>query len=277
MAYEVLCKFGYTSNAIAIIKWRYIMNSQSRLKLAILAASTLLVTQLHAEPSGKGNGETPNGVPFKHLQEQIEQNKAELDALAASTGASIASIEADIMLIQQDISDLAARITANENDIAALQSDVEANATQISALEAETAALQSDLDNLEASLASKQDVLDGSCPVNSSLRVIYPDGSFICELDTSDTLQSILIRFGGYVPVSSVFSVMRRAVSGNCPSGYFVVSGGPEIRYLGTGRNVNISSSKIIGISSWEVNFSRAYGNSTNLVRVKTMCLRRFN
>ena len=61
------------------------MNTQSRLKLAVLAASTLLVTQLHAEPSGKGNGETPNGVPFKHLQEQIDQNKADLDALAAST------------------------------------------------------------------------------------------------------------------------------------------------------------------------------------------------
>ena len=54
------------------------------------------------------------------------------------------------MLIQQDISDLAARITANENDIAVLQSDVDANASQISAAEAETAALQSDLDNLEA-------------------------------------------------------------------------------------------------------------------------------
>ena len=268
---------GYTSSTIVIIKWRYIMNTQSRLKLAALAASTLFVTQLHAEPSGKGNGETPNGVPFKHLQEQIDQNKTDLDALAASTGASIASIEADVMLIQQDISDLAARITANENDIAVLQSDVDANASQISALEAETAALQSDLDNLEASLASKQDVLDGSCPVNSSLRVIYPDGSFICEVDTSDTYQSILVRVGGYVPVSSSYSVMRRAVSGNCPSGYFAVSGGPELRLLGTGRNVNISSSKVLSTSSWEVNFSRAYGNGFNYVRVKAMCLRRFN
>jgi hypothetical protein len=242
-----------------------------------LLYSTALVAILALSTAAQaGNGTNPNGLPFRTIQEQIAQTNADLDALAASTGASIASLEADVSAAQTAIADLQSQISSNDADILSLSADTVANAAAIAALETDTAQLQSDLDNLEAEVATKQDVLIGSCPAGSSLRVVYPNGSFLCELDDIITNQIRTIRVGSYVSMSGSYTAQRNAFSGNCPSGFFVASGGNRNQYLGTSRNVNISESRQDS-NGWLVRFSRSYANSFNRVRAQALCIRSLN
>ncbi|MFY8273072.1 hypothetical protein AAEU32_02960 [Pseudoalteromonas sp. SSDWG2] len=228
--------------------------------------------------NNNGNGSTPNGQPFKHLQEQIDQLNADLDELAQSTGESIASLEADVMSLQSAVADLQSQIDANDAELAQLQTDTDANADAIAALEATATSLQEQLDQLGAELASKQDILDGACAPGYSLRVIYPDGGFLCEFDNSDSPQRFVVRAGPYVPVSGSILVMRRAYSGACPAGFFPVSGHSFMRRKGNTFNVNISESSRYS-KGWQVFFSRAYGNRYvgQYVRAVMTCMKTLN
>lgn len=255
------------------------MKNQAMLSLLLslfFGVTVIISVQLQAAPGNNGNGSTPNGQPFKHLQEQIDQTNADLDALAASTGVSIASLEADVAAAQLDINNLQSQINNNDADILALSNDTAANAAAIAVLEADTAQLQSDLATLEAEVATKQDVLTGGCASGSSLRVIFPNGSFICEFDDTDTKQSRLVIFGPFVNVSGSYAVQSSSFSGKCPSDHFVASGGHSLQLTGNNRNVNVSESRISS-NGWLIRFSRAYINSFNRVRAEALCLKIFN
>jgi hypothetical protein len=180
----------------------------------------LASTTLAANP--KKPPKLPNGGPFQFLQAEIDDVRADLDALSGSLGAALDEIRADIVALQGDIASL-------EGDIDNLQDQIDTNAGDIDALEDDIDAIELEIAILNAELAAKQDILDpaGGCPGGSSLRVIFPDGSFICEQDDSGGGVNILVVFSAQMSVSSGSGGPVSATA-SCPGGFRASGGGFE-------------------------------------------------
>lgn len=210
--------------------------------IALLFLTTLLATSVHAQKNNPGSNGAANGKPFQHLQEQIDAINAELDLLAAGNADAIAAIEASILDLQQQAAALQSQIDDNEGDIDSLDNE---------------------LNLLQAEIALKQDVLDGSCAEGSSLRVIHPDGTVICEFDDvgSTGYLSVLDVVTPLYPVAPIGGVYHltygyptsTTMTATCPSGYIAIGGGAELWLQGWGleNQAIITETRPQGLNSW--------------------------
>jgi len=235
----------------------------SRIYITFIAILfTLTTSVVFAEGKGPGAYPGANGVPFQNLQAQIDQARADLDELEESASISLADIEADINNLQ-------AQISSNDADIAALQTSTGDNADAIAAIEDEIA-------DLQAELLSKQDILDGPCAPGSSLRVIYPDGSFLCESDDVGTGGIISNLVSGSALMSTDSIDQPRSVRADCPPGWRVSGGGFE-SHVDSGHNgPHIQKSRPWNngwlVQAAYVDFGPAHGHAH--FRAVAMCIR---
>lgn len=136
------------------------------------------------------------------------QNQSDaLEALIQQNLTDIASIEAKILEIQQANADLQAQIAAYSGDMETLQAQVAANSALITTLQSAILLVQNDVISLESglqaqidnnniliqflqaeideineTLALKQNLVNGICPDGSAAQQILPDGSVVCEV-----------------------------------------------------------------------------------------------
>ena len=227
----------------------------------------------------KGEQGSSHGQPFLALQAQIDQTNVDLDALAADNAASITALETSVANLQSDVMALQNQIDSNDMDIADLQDAAGDNADAIAALVAANADLQDQINALTAEVATKQDLLDGNgaCPNGYSIRVINPDGSYMCEYDNTGTASvSQLIYYSGYYWVGS--GQYQTYAYQYCPSGYRVTGGGMDAYYGGYGRSIAAGDSRPLGSSGWYVEASRTYYSYYgNYIRAIAMCMRHYN
>lgn len=227
---------------------------QKTLGLAVIFA--LAAPVVHAQKNGPGSNGAENGRPFQSLQEQIDASNAALDALAANNDASILAIQAEIDVLQSEID--------------SLQSQIDNNAGDIDALEAE-------LDALSAELAQKQDVLNGSCSPGTSLRVINPDGSFLCEYDDqgSGTLYvPRVVAYGAFSWFGNYYYSEYGYSTAMCPNDWRATGGGGLMMYQGSsGYSGALSDSSPWG-NGWRVTATMAddYVYGYNAVRAVVNC-----
>jgi len=261
--------------------WGILMNKIINMKILMVAALAIgLSTPTIAGP--KGEQGSSHGQPFLALQAQIDQTNADLDALAADNAASITALETSVANLQSDVVGLQNQIDSNDMDIADLQDAAGDNTDAIAALVTENADLQTQLDALTDEVATKQDLLDGNgaCPNGYSIRVINPDGSYMCEYDnTGSSYASQLIYY------SSWYSVYRNPYQTYayiyCPYGYKVTGGGMDAYYGGYGRSVAAGDSRPITSSYYQGWYIEASGTTYsyygNWVRSIAMCVRHYN
>ena len=194
------------------------------------------------------------------MQDQIDAAVADLDALEASS-LSLDEVQADVDLLSLMVGSL-------NDELALLQDDMEGNASAIEGLEADMAALDTEL-------IGKQDILQGSCAAGSSLRVIYPDGGFLCENDSVGATISRLTSFGAYTTLSRNGWVLP--ADAECPRGWLVSAGGHQSN-TGIGSEINISASyphSSIRGDRWVVQASNTESsNYYERVRAVAQCVR---
>ncbi len=226
----------------------------------------------------------------------------ELTALALANGVDIAAMQVEIETLRGQITDLqalagdhSADILALEGRIADLQSQIAANAAGLFTLQADVAAnfdlidgLQDQIDQINVTLAEKQDILDLACPVGWSLRVIDPDG-IACEFDNSGIagIARSIASVTGTVPGSYTYCTERilgvcvwwqtdyyeETVTAHCQSGYSIVGGG----WFASSRDLQVTMDRVgsagsIGDEAWSVTARNPTSNDEELV-VRAVCI----
>lgn len=223
----------------------------SKFSVAVFSSGLLLLSATGAlAQNGNGNNGSngaSNGQPFQTLQDAIDAEEAariaadaaeaavraaedarlqsEIDDLQQDLADHIAEYDTAIGDIQGDIAQIQADVSTMENDLDLLSTDVDANADAIAELEA-------DIGDLQAEMATKQDILDGACRRGYSLRVIYPDGGFLCERDDVSRGVSQMYATSRYSSLSTTRYWYRNrnqaSIAVYCPRGWEVSGGGHE-------------------------------------------------
>ncbi|MCL1142133.1 hypothetical protein [Shewanella gaetbuli] len=157
------------------------------------------------------------------LEERISDNEDDIAAIILSDQ----TMQQMIQVIQRNISIINRRISSNDSDIASLQSRV--------------SYLNSQISRLYVQLRAKQNRISSYCGVGSSIRVIYPNGSVLCEVDTVSAGVGRLsprLEVRSVSMPSSIFTVTNRSVTATCPSGYQLSGGGYTVANGGLGAGM---------------------------------------
>lgn len=171
------------------------------------AASLLcfvLIVVAHAPASAANKQAFPgaNGRPFQALTQYITDLQTEMSTFTQQL--------TDLQLLAQQ---LQAQIASSVTDVSALQA-------QLSMAQAQIVMVQTQINFLQDVLNTKQGLITGSCPSGSSIRQIYPDGSVICQQDTSGSgAGQSITRIG---PVQMVSFPQSVSYAMSCPSGYIL-------------------------------------------------------
>ncbi|KKD61953.1 hypothetical protein RN22_03360 [Grimontia sp. AD028] len=235
-------------------------------QLAIAALIATLPIAVHAG-NGKGNGETPNGQPFQHLQSQISDLQSQIDTLVGrvdSLEGHISAVEGAISTLQTQNSDLQTQINSTNDDVSDLQDQIDQNSLLIAALEAQQA-------QLEQSLEMKQNVIDGNCPDGSAIQAVNEDGSVVCATTGGQTGTGFS---GGIEDLDRVIAYGwgYSYAQATCPEGFSLTGGGfYNSNYYYYYNNVNASYP---WHNTWYVSASNYYYYYYNYVYSYAMCVR---
>lgn len=179
----------------------------------------------------------------------LQNQNTALDALVQQNLTDVASIEAEIEALSQANVALQAQIDAYSGDIAALQGRLADNEAMISTLQqaimmAQTdlisvesslqqqieknlnliTVLQDEIDIINANLALKQNLVNGTCPNGEAMVEILDDGSVVCDAIggvTAGQLLSVQALRSVSVPSNAT-----RTLNVSCPPGYIATSAG---------------------------------------------------
>lgn len=256
-----------------------------------------------APPVQAGAGGQPNGKPFQalrmtdaQLQTQIDQMQVTIDGLLVD----LTSLDARITVNEQFIAELQAQNAGILARLAELQGLIDGNTQKLAEHSAEIATLQQDLAvntakiaylegqiaDLNVTLQTKQDILNGTCPAGYFLRGIEPDGGILCGLDTtgSNGLQQTIVSHTGTVGgkydqcVEDFLGICLAwqtifpgyAYTNYCPAGYVLTGGGVDFNH--NGHNVDNDVNKPVG-NGWYVKLNN-YGDVELAVSSYAVCVK---
>lgn len=167
------------------------------------------------------------------LENRVTANEDDIAAIILADQTT----QALIVAIQDQINTLGLRISANDGDIAALQSQV--------------ATLNTMLSSVQAQLSQKQNRVNGVCSAGSSIRIIYSNGSVVCEPDTVSagvgTFQQLTVSKVQEIP-GALLLAGTLSLTATCPSTYRVTGGGYNVTGI-TGTLVVPGDPRLVAIS----------------------------
>lgn len=179
----------------------------------------------------------------------LQNQNVALEALVQQNLTDIASIEAEIDALSDanavlqtqidaysgDITTLQGQLAANEAMIATLQQAILVAQTDLISLESSLqkqieknsnliTVLQDEIDIINANLALKQNLVNGTCPNGEAMVEILADGSVVCDaIGGATTGQLLSVQALRSV---SVPSNATRTLNVSCPPGYIATSAG---------------------------------------------------
>lgn len=100
---------------------------------------------------------------------------------------------------------------------------------------------------LKAEVDAKQDIITASCTAGESIRVINPDGSVICEVDTVGTVD-----FGSILSVVGVTGTPGSSSSAqaDCPTNEYATGGSCGIPSATTSAAIKIDEPVVAGVGN---------------------------
>lgn len=224
--------------------------------LTTLGACLMLAASATVHAQGSKNA--MNGQPFQSLQNQIDAANTTLEELEA--------LSPTMAELQEEVYDLAQALAAMSEQFESLNTDAEENAEAI-------AALIADMADIDGELASKQDILDGACDEGATLRAIYPDGGFLCEVGGGAAGSiATTIQVSGFVTVPR--SRIPRPIQSSCPAGFQVTGAGYEADTISYRDNFKVLSSIPVDASTWQMMILNYFDSAgTVRVRMRMVCV----
>lgn len=225
-------------------------------------------------------------------QQAIDANLQQiniLNQLVAINAGDIATLESQVVILQNNIVSLQTQITNNEgnintlqtqvvnlqNDITNLQVQITNNDGDINTLQTQVTNLQVDITNIQADLSNKQNRVLGVCSAGYSIRIIHANGGVTCEYDNEGAGVGVLVATAKSDTVglpASIISTHFRTRTVTCPSTHKVSGGGHTISgSLGVGY---IDENRPSGTNSWRVTAKNDSTLSGATLATYAQCLR---
>lgn len=249
-------------------------------------------------------GSQPNGKPFQalratdaYLQNQIDlmqdqineiiDDASSLEARVAANEQFIADLIAEDEAIRDRLAELADLIDDNANKLDQHSAEIAELRTALATNNAKITYLEGQVVDINTTLQTKQDILNGQCPIGYYLRDIDPDGAITCGMDMmgSDGLTKTIVSH--YSTVAAQYDECTESWPligcvawtthypayskyNYCPSGYTLTGGGFD--YNHNGRDIALDISKPSG-SAWYVVINN-YGTVSHAVSSYAVCVK---
>ena len=174
-----------------------------RARITLLLFAVMLAPHQPLYAASKQAFPGASGRPFQALTQYITDLQTEMNTFTQQ-----------LMELQLTAQQLQAQIASSVTDVSTLQS-------QLSTVQAQIVMVQTQINFLQDALNTKQGAITGSCPSGSSIRQINPDGSVICQEDSSSGSGA-----GQFVtkisPVQTASFGQSVSYAMSCPSGYIL-------------------------------------------------------
>lgn len=242
-------------------------------KLVSLLTAVTMASVLYAgsdNNSGVSNNTAlPNGKPFQTIQASLDSLQSQIYDLVGVTESiedRLDALEAAVLALQARDAELLVLIENNDGDIADLEAAVANNAALI-------AAMQTEINALTATVALKQNIIDGTCPSGEFMVAVNEDGSVVCRTDEIGTIGTI----SSYTAYNYMDLSMANPVGDSdygstyatCPSGYTLTGGGFD-----TDSDLVYVYSSLPSGSSWRVTALNNTPFSGQTVEVYAKCIK---
>lgn len=172
-------------------------------KVTVSFLAAILVSSPPVYSANKQAFPGANGRPFQAVTQYIADLQSEMSTFTQQ-----------LTELQQLAQQLQAQIASSVTNVSTLQE-------QLLTVQAQIAMVQTQLNFLQNALNAKQGLITGSCPSGSSIRLINPDGSVICQEDSSSGTGTgkFVTKIG---PVQTVSFGQSVSYAVSCPVGYVV-------------------------------------------------------